>query len=671
MSPIQKCLVAFFLNLIVICSLGINGYAQCGVYLRHASTQRFSHPRVYLNRAADMTGDGKPDLIATQKSDSSVFNRERFFVIPNNGNGTFGSPTIIEKHAGTPFADHFIVGKVNNDALNDIIAFHPFTHDPGTMMVYLNNGNGTFAAPIVSVGASRGSPWDIVDVNGDGFSDYVGYDFSGMMKYSPGDGAGNLGAPVTVYDDSGAAFNGDFNNDGKRDFVHTRKLFMQNSDGTFTASDMTSLLGSSAMIYIVKDLTGDGRSDILATTSAGLTLLKRTDTTFEATSYPFPNIPGEAIGLVGNFNGDGFTDLVVSYRFVNTKVVFTSDATGNFTQHQYDGRYYYFNFLDMVFADFDGDGDDDAVQSTSKITNGTVMLSDVTSFTFLRNVCDRPGQPRIVEVDGTGNSDYSIWNPATGDWTFRANPYDNETNALQTVNWGLGSHGDIPTPGDFDGDGITDRAVYRDSTGVWWIRRSSDQAWFVLPFGLPGDKPVAADYDGDTITDIAVWRPSNGNWYFWFMGTQQFGAVHFGLDGDKPVNGDFDGDLKTDVAVYRPSTGVWYYLRSSDLSFAVIRWGISTDKPIPGDFDGDGRTDIAVFRESDRVAYIVQSHNSTPVYIYWGAAGDILQIADYDGDYVSDLGAYRPSTGLWFETSGGAFFGGPTSVPTTSLFRYE
>ena len=73
-------------------------------------------------------------------------------------------------------------------------------------------------------------------------------------------------------------------------------------------------------------------------------------------------------------------------------------------------------------------------------------------------------------------------------------------------------------PGDLDGDGKSDIAVFRPSTGVWWVRYSSLGYTTTNAFhwGAQGDLPVAGDYDGDRMTDIAVFRPSGGIWYVWY-----------------------------------------------------------------------------------------------------------------------------------------------------------
>jgi len=54
--------------------------------------------------------------------------------------------------------------------------------------------------------------------------------------------------------------------------------------------------------------------------------------------------------------------------------------------------------------------------------------------------------------------------------------------------WGM--NGDIPVPGDFDGDRTTDIAVFRPSTGVWQILYSSNGTSAFQQWGLTGDIPV-------------------------------------------------------------------------------------------------------------------------------------------------------------------------------------
>jgi hypothetical protein len=45
--------------------------------------------------------------------------------------------------------------------------------------------------------------------------------------------------------------------------------------------------------------------------------------------------------------------------------------------------------------------------------------------------------------------------------------------------------GDIPLPGDYDGDGETDVAVFRPSTGTWFVNGGTAVAW-----GTSGDVPL-------------------------------------------------------------------------------------------------------------------------------------------------------------------------------------
>jgi len=50
----------------------------------------------------------------------------------------------------------------------------------------------------------------------------------------------------------------------------------------------------------------------------------------------------------------------------------------------------------------------------------------------------------------------------------------------------------VPVPGDFDGDGRSDIAVYRPGSGVWYILKSSTNftSAVIYQWGLSGDVPA-------------------------------------------------------------------------------------------------------------------------------------------------------------------------------------
>jgi hypothetical protein len=55
----------------------------------------------------------------------------------------------------------------------------------------------------------------------------------------------------------------------------------------------------------------------------------------------------------------------------------------------------------------------------------------------------------------------------------------------------LGGNGDVPVPGDYNGDGLIDAAVLDSATGSWYIRGNGSVP---IRFGIAGDVPVSVPY---------------------------------------------------------------------------------------------------------------------------------------------------------------------------------
>jgi hypothetical protein len=70
---------------------------------------------------------------------------------------------------------------------------------------------------------------------------------------------------------------------------------------------------------------------------------------------------------------------------------------------------------------------------------------------------------------------------------------------------------------------------------MWYIRYSSGVSFPAPIWGAEGDVPVVGDYDGDGITDVAVFRPSTGTWYIRYSSGAVLPAIVWGGEGDIPI----------------------------------------------------------------------------------------------------------------------------------------
>ena len=371
----------------------------------------FGSPQVYRGDSSsyslavgDFNGDGHPDVVtANQDNDSAT-------VFLNNGKGGYGAPggnwvgnagggAVNAPMSGVLMAD------VDGNGSTDVafLEWPPDGDNYFQLTVLLNDGSGNLSAPIRSDALNfLNGDWVLADFRNTGHPDFLAiaenYNSNpNSFSFAPNSGGGHFG-PVTETNSpnaNGVIGVGDFNHDGKLDFVAVGfgvgndpnnqqgiQVFLGNGDGTFRAGyvqgfgSVTSYSREPAAVY-VGDFNRDGNLDLLVLINTTFDLyefLGNGDGTFQPSKLLIP-----AIGpmTVADVDGDGYPDIVtmvypqLSQVFEPNVVQFSiyigqSDGTfqltntyapyngmGAFAQQPYSPIYGKYTPL---VADFNGDG---------------------------------------------------------------------------------------------------------------------------------------------------------------------------------------------------------------------------------------------------------------------------------------------------------------------------
>lgn len=292
---------------------------------------------------------------------------------------------------------------------------------------------------------------------------------------------------------------------------------------------------------------------------------------------------------------------------------------------------------------------------TVNLTNGAATSAGTIGggLTPIRGIAvgsAQTGSPASVtlDFDGDRRTDFSVFRLTTGTW------YISRSSNNQFTIVPFGTNGtDTLTPADYDGDGRTDISVWRNTNGVFYVMRSSDNTVQTVAFGSNGDEPISRDFDGDGRADFAVVRRV-GNNLVWYINNSINNSVRveaFGLATDFAASGDYDGDGRFDLAVYRgngqqPAT---FFIQRSTLGLTTVQWGIGSDLVVPGDYDGDGRSDFAVVRQgSPYTWYILRSSDGAFSAFEFGSKPQFTAQGDYDGDGRTDIAVWDPATGNYY-----------------------
>jgi hypothetical protein len=231
-----------------------------------------------------------------------------------------------------------------------------------------------------------------------------------------------------------------------------------------------------------------------------------------------------------------------------------------------------------------------------------------------------------LDFDGNGRTDLALYregsrsadvSPQASYWYF----LDTQNGQMNTIPWGRSL--DVPAPADYDGDGKTDVAIYRwwdfetGDTNEWWLSKSTGGHQTILSYE-PGYNKFSRNYFGDARAEIG-----------------QLYSVNISQD---PTENCF-------ISVYF----------IADLNGNQIRKSVGDlcnviPTPAPGDYNNDGYSEIAVF---DNHTFKVWNAPYSSGY----TAPDITQFldvdspapGDYDGDGKTDFAGTKAQNGrmIW------------------------
>ena len=389
----------------------------------------------------DLNGDGKLDLVVANAcaSGTPCSTIGGVDVLLGNGDGTFQPAATFD--TGGDLAGSAALGDVNGDGKLDLVIANKcpseFECSDGALGVLLGKGDGTFlAARTYDSGGYDPDSIVVADLNGDGKPDLLLLDWcSSRILFDDTCSASSVGVvlgngdgtfqPAVTYGSGGdyALFlaAADINGDGKLDLLvanscsgkfclgDTRGLvgvLLGNGDGTFQQAVTYFSGGEGAASIAVGDVNGDGKPDILVTNDSGIgVLLGNGDGTFQQAVVYGPGGNGSDSIALADVNGDGKLDAMVSNFDSGSVGVLLGKGDGTF---QPAVAYPSGGGTAISVADMNGDGKLDLVVGDNigvLLGNGDGTFQPVIITTGLGTGVSITNQLAIADFDGDGKLD--------------------------------------------------------------------------------------------------------------------------------------------------------------------------------------------------------------------------------------------------------------------------
>jgi FG-GAP-like repeat/FG-GAP repeat len=615
--------------------VGVSGNAVC-LNQSYAMQQLGGQSESEYIVSGDFNGDGLPDLaVANGARTSAAVNGSVSIFLESTTGAYFFFQSYQLSTTSTFPAQGIAVGDVNGDGKQDLVVTFSNTSSTAGYVVFLGNGDGTFASQgVIPIGANNMQPV-LADFNGDGHLDMAFPSFNNSLvyvlfgnnngtftlnnSYSPGTNFGPVSIAVA-----------DFNKDGFPDMAIAN--FSTTSPGTGTV--VSIYYGSSTGTFTL-------HSNI-TTTMAG------------------------SLGLsASDINGDGWPDLAVMFVPSNTSLVtgtiqlWTNNQTGGFSTQQTITGWSAQNVgiaPQMVLKDINGDGFPDLVFGSSGGNSINIYYgSNSGIMTFANSIIVGPGptsNPANVIAGSFLSSTQTNQSLAV---------VNNATNTIDVLN---------PT-----GPQPIQNPLAYVATNT--NQNITGQKTFSALVMLNNAEVIKNQGYGDT-WKISSSAPSVGNGTFsaspvnYTAGTTALGVVH----------GDFNKDRFNDVLVSNYGSGtIQLLLNNGDGTFAAQSpISVISGNPIESavaDFNLDGNLDAATISLNGSISIFLGNGNGTfqaPFGLTATAGGNFngLAVGDVNNDGYPDIATYGDAVSCGSHipqmfinnTHGG--FKTPTNITTAS-----
>ena len=466
--------------------------------------------------AQDFNNDGKPDL--------AIALAVTMAVLINNGDGTFGIPTIFSAAGNNPAS--IVAADFNNDGKYDVA----LGHNTG-ISVRFGNGNGSFGNP-TSLSIGLGPTFLAAgDLNGDGSADLALSSYGGRavsFVMNDGDGVFKIAPRFTTNSDARSVVAKDFNNDNKIDLAvanrnaNTVSVYLGDGLGAFGTARVfsvgtppTSNITNGPFSLAVADLNSDNKLDLVTAnfTGDGVTILTGDGAgNFVAQKIAIPGGGSPQFVATGDFNVDGKADVALtrSGHFSNVTILF-GNGSGGFSS-QTDFPTSIVNSEALAVGDLNADNKPDLVVGSNPgsvfsvlLNNGAggfgaptvYTLNNNTGWSSLATIGDFTGDGKVDLVVANHMRDTLALIPGDGAGVFAGPTF---------VNVGQGPSSLVT--GDFNDDGLLDVATAHIDSSAISVLLNNGAGGLSAPKNFLGggvhESLAVADFNGDGLPDLAT-----------------------------------------------------------------------------------------------------------------------------------------------------------------------